>query len=112
MNIGPAEQRLNDRGMSVEDWDLSTEPEAQAKALDPDIRGFAFIEPQQDGSSYRVFLFIRPGAPAEDREAFAEWALERVERFMQHGPEPDGWQRRETDAGWQLWIRRVELPPL
>ena len=111
MSIGPAEEQLIGRGMSLEDWDLSDEPDTQDKTVDPDICGFAFIDPQLAGS-YRVVLLVRPGLSSEKRELFAEWALQRVERFMEHGPEPDGWQRRKADGAWQLWTRLVELPDL
>lgn len=52
---------------------------------------------------------IRPGLEANRRATFAEWAESRFQRFLEHGPEPDGWQKR-SDGAWQLWARGVQLP--
>jgi hypothetical protein len=38
----------------------------------------------------------------QDRASFAEWAYIRIHRFLEFGPEPDGWQHR-SDGDWQLW---------
>jgi hypothetical protein len=42
---------------------------------------------------------------------FTELADERVQRFMEHGAEPDGWFQ-QSDGKWALWARVHTLPPL
>lgn len=98
-----AERRLNERGITIGEFDFGREDE-------PDVSGFAMIEELPESSS-RIVLLVRPGTASEIRAMFAEWAEQRLARFFEHGPEPDGWQRR-SDGAWQLWTRLVELPPL
>lgn len=74
----------------------------------PDHEGFIVVEA---GSPPVLVARIRPGMGQEARDVFAEWALQRFARFLEHGPEPDGWQNR-SDGGWQLWCRSVVLPSL
>lgn len=103
MPRGAIEERLwQDLGCRIEEFAIGREDE-------PDIVGFAALWPLDDGG-LRVAAYVRPGAPQDDREALADWALTRVPRFIADGPEPDGWQRRATDGGWQLWVRRLTLP--
>lgn len=56
-----------------------------------------------------VHMLIRPGISPEVRALIAEWAERVLERFRDHGAEPDGWQAR-SDGGRQLWGRLVTLP--
>lgn len=56
-------------------------------------------------------LMARPELDPVQREMFAEWCHQHIARFVEHGPEPDGWQLR-SDGGWQLYAGAVDLPPL
>lgn len=93
---------LAEYGWPIEEENLGREDE-------PDIVGCALLD-EADGGVRGRFV-VRPGLTAEHRAGFAEWAVQRVERFLEHGPEPDGWQRR-SDGAWQLWVRQVQMPPL
>jgi hypothetical protein len=62
--------------------------------------GFAGIE-----------VIVRPGLAADLKTSFAEWAESRINRFLERGPEPDGWQRT-ADGVWQLCARQETLPSL
>lgn len=97
-----AEQRLKQRGTPVETEDFGRHDE-------PDVTGCVVLKPAKGGVIVRIVA--RPGVPPEDREMFAEWAESRIDRFLEHGPEPDGWQRR-SDEAWQLWARRTIMPLL
>jgi len=61
------------------------------------------------GSTFRVVA--RDDLDEQDRALFADWALQRVERYLEHGPDPDAWQRR-SDGDYQLTARKVEGPVL
>ncbi|MEU6703873.1 hypothetical protein [Streptomyces wuyuanensis] len=97
-----AERKLTEAGWPLEDLDFGREDE-------PDICGCILINEVDDGLQAR--LIIRPGLDRDLRASFAEWAVQRIGRFAEHGPEPDGWQRR-TDGAWQLWARGVDLPAI
>ncbi|MFJ8464154.1 hypothetical protein [Streptomyces swartbergensis] len=99
-----AERRLAGRGVIIHDdeWPDIARPEHD---------GFAQIIDPGDGS-LRVNFLIRPGTGPEDRAAFAEWAESRLDRFFEHGPEPDGWHWVEAVGGWQLWTRWMQMPEL
>jgi len=60
--------------------------------------GFAGIE-----------VIVRAGLAADLKTSFAEWAESRINRFLERGPEPDGWQR-SADGVWQLCARQETLP--
>lgn len=98
-----AERRLQERGWQLEEVEFGREDE-------PDIAGCALVGVDRD-EGIRARFFIRSGLSEELRADFAEWAVRRVERFQEHGPVPDGWQRR-CDGGWQLSARRVEHSPI
>ena len=77
--------------------------------LDPGLGGCVLIaEHGPDHSSYKIG--VRASLSFARRERFAVWATERILRFLEHGPEPDGWQKRTLDGAWQLWAREVLLP--
>lgn len=97
------EARLAAMGVTIEEHDFGREDE-------PDVVGVFVIESETE-SALDIWLAVRPQSPPDRRAMFAEWAESRLQRFIEHGPEPDGWQRR-SDGGWQLWARRVEMPPL
>ena len=54
--------------------------------------------------------YVRVGLPQAMRDLVAKAALERFQRFAEHGPVPDAWQKR-SDGAWQLWLRPVQLDP-
>ncbi len=91
-------------GLVIEEYDLERDDE-------PDVIGLVvvwWLDPAHE--RYRVVLFVAPGTTTERRAQFAEWAASRLSRLMESGPEPDGWQERQTDGGLQLWARLVFLP--
>jgi hypothetical protein len=103
---GAAEAQLNKLGLRIEEFEFGRHDE-------PDVNGFASLEwSDLDHTTYMARLFVRPGTSASDREGFAAWCLGAVDRWVTSGPEVDGWQRRESDAGWQLWCRQVMLPSM
>ena len=54
---------------------------------------------------------MRSGLAADLKTSFAEWAESRINRFLERGPEPDGWQRT-ADGVWQLCAKQEVLPSL
>jgi hypothetical protein len=101
-----AETQLSKLGLRIEEFNFGREDE-------PDVIGFAAVQwLDLDHSRYLAHLLVRPGTSAEDRAAFAAWCCDAVSRWVSSGSEVDGWQRRESDAGWQLWCRKVTLPSI
>lgn len=98
-----AEERLRQRGLEIDEQDFRRDDE-------PDVSGFVALRPDGDGAL--INALVRPGLEPDRRARFAEWLEVKIDRFFEHGPEPDGWQRRITDGGWQLWAREVRLPSL
>jgi hypothetical protein len=98
-----AEERLAARGVPIGEDDFPSPP------VDPEHEGCALIGEREGGII--VNLTVRTGLDGERRAGFAEWAESRIDRFLEHGPEPDGWQKR-SDGDWQLWVRRVYLGDL
>lgn len=78
--------------------------------VDPEVHACLIVEEHGDGTG-RCGMGYRPGLPDDQLLLLGEWALQRVGRFLEHGPEPDGWQQR-SDGGWQVWARLVDLPTL
>ncbi|MFK0181563.1 hypothetical protein ACIQVR_37010 [Streptomyces xanthochromogenes] len=99
-----AERRLAARGVTIrgDEWPDLARPEHD---------GYAKVKDPGDGSLV-VWLLVRPGIDPYERRAFAEWAESRIDRFFEHGPDPDGWQWVEADHSWQMWVRGVELPEI
>lgn len=87
------------------EWD-----ELVGLVVEPDVHGCLIVEEYGDGSG-RVGMGYRPDLPLDTLKMLGEWALQRVGRFLEHGPEPDGWQRR-SDGAWQVWARLHEMPSL
>jgi len=56
-------------------------------------------------------VIVRSGLAADLKASFAEWAESRISRFLERGPEPDGWQQT-ADGVWQLCARQETLPSL
>lgn len=100
-----AEAQLQQAGLTITDHDIGND--------DPGIVGAITVRwADLDHEQYAACLLLRPGVPPETRAVFATWARDMLLRWMQHGPDVDGWQPRETDAGWQLWARLARLPSL
>lgn len=97
------EQRLLQRGLAIEEGDLGRSDE-------PDVVGYVVLRPSDGGAT--VHAMVVPGLSDDRRAGFAGWLEGRIDRFFEHGPEPDGWQRRQSDGDWQVWAREVQLPSL
>jgi hypothetical protein len=97
-----AEQRLARLGVPFEGPD-------SGDAIDPELGGCLLARPVDGGVQVKVV--IRPELQGWERVTFAEWAESRFMRFIEHGPEPDGWQVR-PDGDWQLCGRLTQMPPL
>jgi hypothetical protein len=73
--------------------------------------GLGCILITEHGPGFSSFnIGVRAGLSFAQRQRFAEWARERILRWLQHGPEPDGWHKRALDGKWQLWARETWLP--
>lgn len=97
-----AEEWLAAAGMGLIEKDFGREDE-------PDVIGCLLVQRIEEGLKFRAF--IRPGTTGEQRTTCAEWAVSRIQRFIEYGPEPDGWKARsDMDDGWQLWAREQLLP--
>jgi hypothetical protein len=99
--MGEAEQRLADAGIVLEEEDFGREDE-------PNVGGCILAEYVEGG--VRLKAVIRPGLSGDFRDMFADWAATRFARFIEDGPEPDGWQKRTSDDAWQLWARLHRMP--
>jgi len=109
-----AERRIADRwGVTLDELDLDGQPGGIGEHLEanPDLGGLLVLVPQEDGH-LEVYAATRPHLAEPRRELLAQWIEEKIDRFSEHGPEPDGWQQRKSDGGWQLWARMVWMPPL
>ncbi len=101
--MGAAEERLIETlGVPLESTDFGSD-------CDLALSGCLLVRQLDDGLMMKAA--IRPGLAGETREQFAEWAKSRFLRFAEHGPEPDGWQKR-SDGDWQLWARLQQMPSL
>jgi hypothetical protein len=88
-------------GVPIQEVDLSGYDAAVGGCVRAHIEdGFAGIE-----------VIVRPGLAADLKTSFAEWAESRINRFLERGPEPDGWQQT-ADGVWQLCARQETLPSL
>jgi hypothetical protein len=97
-----AEERLAEVGLSFQEIDLVRDGE-------PDVGGCLLAEVTDGMAGLRIV--VKRGLAGGVREKFAEWAESRITRFLEHGPEPDGWQPR-GDGAWQLCGRLQEMPNL
>lgn len=59
----------------------------------------------------RVKVAFHPDLSRAQLEETAAGVLVRMARYVNDGPEPDGWQRR-SDGPFQLWLTRHQLPKL
>ena len=102
MPIVGAEQELFDRGVRLqENEDVNHEM--------PEHLGCVLVAVNDQGELLAE-VHVQAGMSQDWRDFAAEGALERIDRFAEHGPEPDGWQLR-SDGAWQLWLRPVQLDP-
>jgi hypothetical protein len=97
-----AEERMAESGLILQETELGRDDE-------PDVGGCLMAEISEGWAGVQVV--IKPGLAGQPRADFAEWAESRIKRFLQHGPEPDGWRQR-PDGVWQLWGRMQEMPSL
>ena len=74
------------------------------EGADPVHIGLLMVSSLPDGG-LEISNYLRPDATDEEEAAFSEWVDSRVVRFVQSGPEPDGWMQRKSDGRCQLWAR-------
>lgn len=91
------------QGATLLEYDFGREDE-------PKVNSLLWIEHREARrDAFRVV--IRPGLDPAAFDLVTSWARRVFERYIEHGPEPDGWQLR-TDGDHQLWGRQVEIPPI
>jgi hypothetical protein len=83
--------------------------EADFSGYDTAIGGCVQAEVKDGFAGIQVV--VRPGLDPGLKHTFAEWAESRINRLLEHGPSPDGWQQT-ADGTWQLCARQEELPRL
>lgn len=100
--MGPRERELLEaRGVTIEVTDLE-----ENGGWPPRFTGY--IKLDVEGLDTICNALTKPGLEEEQREAFAEWIHQLIDRFMVYGPDLDGWQRREIDGAWQFWCRMYQ----
>jgi hypothetical protein len=95
------EQRLAERGLLIEEY-AEYERDGQ-----PGTIGFVGVVPADPG--VRAVAYIAPETPADQRDQFASWVERKIDNYLECGPMRDGWERRTSDDGWQLWARPDDL---
>lgn len=55
-------------------------------------------------------LFVREHTDLSTREALLPWIQSRLDRLVDHGPEPDGWGHYPRTHSYQLQGRSVQMP--
>lgn len=98
----PAIMNLHDRGL-----DIFIEPAVRSYSEEVDQKYIALLLASDAGDgTWSVELHVNPDAGADELESAARDYLNPVlDRLVNHGTEPDGWQLR-SDGGYQKWIRR------
>ncbi len=93
--------QLRERGIHVDpDWP----GDPQRLTEDAPVRALLTAWAHEDGGwSARVWC--------EDTDDDVDAVLERIDRLLEHGPEPDGWGWTSFGA-WQLHLVLRELPVL
>ena len=88
-----AADRLRRRGLDIQIFAGESLAEAMPH-LDnnPGSVGFLSVLPDAEGALI-VNALVRPGLSSVEREQFAAAVEERIDRIIEHGPDPDGWQR-------------------
>jgi hypothetical protein len=85
--------------------DFAAKVDARIGKVDhPDA--FACLLVIGEGPERRFGAVIAPDAPEELADPFVPYAQSRFQRFVEHGPEPDGWIHETTDgvATWVLFL--------
>jgi hypothetical protein len=95
------EQRLAERGLVIDEYEHFLD-DAEAGAI-----GFVGVVPADPG--VRAVAYVAPSIAPEQRDRFAGWVERKVDNFLECGPMRDGWQKRSSDDGWQLWARSEDL---
>lgn len=99
--IGEVEQRLAERGLLIEEYaDFVRDAE-------PGAVGFVGVVPADPG--VRAVAYVAPSTPPEQRDRFAGWVERKIDNYLECGPMRDGWEKRSSDDGWQLWARSDDL---
>jgi hypothetical protein len=93
--VSEAERRLAERGLRIEEYDRF-ERDAEPNAV-------GFIGLGHDDAGLYAVAYVAPRTAPPVRERFADWVEEKVDNYLECGPMRDGWVRRESDGGWQLW---------
>jgi hypothetical protein len=99
-DVSDAELELAAGGMIIRERDLDYGDDL--------VVGLVLIETGED-PPFRVVLLVRPGLQAWQRAGFAKWAVIAVGRFMEHGPDLDGWLKR-SDGRWQQLVQGEKFP--
>lgn len=86
------------------DLAFSIEPFDFGRDIEPELRGYLVVWPLDDGD-VEAILYVRPGSQIANIESVREDCFERIERLLKVGPIADGWHKRESDSGWQTWLR-------
>lgn len=98
---GEVEQRLAERGLLIEEYaDF-------ARDAQPGAVGFIGVVGADPG--VRAIAYVDPGTPPDRRDRFAEWVERKIDNYLECGPLRDGWEKRSSDEGWQLWARPDDL---
>jgi hypothetical protein len=98
--MGPAEKALEARGINLTPLVFDDPSE------DTGQDGHIVVWFDDDGGLTAVAM-VRDGLSASNRDGVANYMVATLERFVEHGPEPDDWQLRLVDGGWERWIRNV-----
>ena len=98
---GEVEQRLAERGLLIEEY-----PDF-ARDAQPGTVGFVGVVQAHPG--VRAVAYVGTGTPPDQRDRFAEWVERKIDNYLECGPLRDGWERRSSDEGWQLWARPDDL---
>jgi hypothetical protein len=81
--------------------------EVDFSGYDPAVGGC--VRAHIEGGFAGIEVVVRAGLTANLKASFATWAESRINRFLERGPEPDGWQKVEGGI-WQLCARQETLP--
>jgi hypothetical protein len=95
------ERRLAERGLVIEDY---ADFERDGK---PGSIGFVGVVPADPG--VRAIAYLAPRTPDDQRAQFAGWVEQKVDNYLECGPMRDGWEKRTSDDGWQLWAEPEDL---
>jgi hypothetical protein len=95
------EQRLAERGLVIDEYERF-EDDAEDGAI-----GFVGVVPANPG--VRAVAYVAPSIAPDQRDRFADWVERKVDNFLECGPMRDGWEKRSSDDGWQLWACSEDL---